>query len=196
MASTFRGLLGEKLGMTQVFDENNRIVPVTVVKAGPCVVTQVRTPEVDGYSAWLPGPTSRPTHPLEVHLGIAEALGARSLNVIEAAGSVVGTDVSIDEAAAAFADVCDRAGELGLLVTLEYYPWSGVPDSATALAVVRAAGRANGDVLLDTWHHVRGPDAGRLDLEELAPHVLGVQVSDAAPERGPDVRRRGARLAQ
>src|SRR5690349_24374461 len=50
MASTFRGLLGEKLGMTQVFDENNRIVPVTVVKAGPCVVTQVRTPEVDGYS--------------------------------------------------------------------------------------------------------------------------------------------------
>ena len=51
MASTFRGLLGEKLGMTQVFDENNRIVPVTVVKAGPNVVTQVRTPEVDGYSA-------------------------------------------------------------------------------------------------------------------------------------------------
>ncbi|SDN64363.1 LSU ribosomal protein L3P [Klenkia soli] len=37
--------------MTQVFDENNRIVPITVVKAGPCVVTQVRTPEVDGYSA-------------------------------------------------------------------------------------------------------------------------------------------------
>src|ERR671921_521359 len=51
MASTFRGLLGEKLGMTQVFDENNRMVPVTVVKAGPNVVTQVRTPEVDGYAA-------------------------------------------------------------------------------------------------------------------------------------------------
>ena len=46
-----KGILGTKLGMTQVFDENNRIVPVTVVKAGPCVVTQVRTPEVDGYSA-------------------------------------------------------------------------------------------------------------------------------------------------
>ena len=37
--------------MTQVFDENNRIVPVTVVKAGPCVVTQIRTPETDGYNA-------------------------------------------------------------------------------------------------------------------------------------------------
>nr|WP_245941692.1 50S ribosomal protein L3 [Vallicoccus soli] len=46
-----RGLLGEKLGMTQVWDEGNRLVPVTVVKAGPCVVTQVRTDDKDGYAA-------------------------------------------------------------------------------------------------------------------------------------------------
>ncbi len=46
-----RGILGEKLGMTQVFDANNRIIPVTVVKAGPCVVTQIRTQEKDGYTA-------------------------------------------------------------------------------------------------------------------------------------------------
>ena len=46
-----RGVLGEKLGMTQVFDENNRIIPVTVVKAGPSVVTQIRTEEKDGYTA-------------------------------------------------------------------------------------------------------------------------------------------------
>jgi large subunit ribosomal protein L3 len=46
-----KGILGEKLGMTQIFDENNRIVPVTVVKAGPCIVTQIRTREKDGYSA-------------------------------------------------------------------------------------------------------------------------------------------------
>jgi large subunit ribosomal protein L3 len=51
MGTTVKGVLGEKLGMTQVWDESNRIVPVTVVKAGPCVVTQVRTPETDGYSA-------------------------------------------------------------------------------------------------------------------------------------------------
>ena len=48
---TVTGILGTKLGMTQVFDENNRIVPVTVVQAGPCVVTQVRTAENDGYPA-------------------------------------------------------------------------------------------------------------------------------------------------
>src|SRR5215211_4312830 len=46
-----KGLLGTKLGMTQLWDEKNRIVPVTVVQAGPCVVTQVRTPESGGYSA-------------------------------------------------------------------------------------------------------------------------------------------------
>src|SRR5919199_3062335 len=46
-----KGILGTKLGMTQVFDENNRIVPVTVVKAGPNVVTQIRTQDNDGYTA-------------------------------------------------------------------------------------------------------------------------------------------------
>jgi 50S ribosomal protein L3, bacterial len=51
MATDTKGILGEKLGMTQVFDANNRIVPVTVVKAGPCVVTQIRTVEKDGYTA-------------------------------------------------------------------------------------------------------------------------------------------------
>jgi large subunit ribosomal protein L3 len=45
------GILGRKLGMTQVFDENNRIVPVTVVQAGPNVVTQIRSQETDGYVA-------------------------------------------------------------------------------------------------------------------------------------------------
>jgi large subunit ribosomal protein L3 len=51
MSKHMKGLLGEKLGMTQVWDENNRVVPVTVVKAGPCVVTQVKNPEQDGYSS-------------------------------------------------------------------------------------------------------------------------------------------------
>lgn len=46
-----QGLIGKKLGMTQVFDETGVVHPVTVVEAGPCVVTQVKTPEHDGYSA-------------------------------------------------------------------------------------------------------------------------------------------------
>ncbi len=50
-AAKVTGLLGKKLGMTQVFDANNKVVPVTVVSAGPCVVTQVRTADKDGYDA-------------------------------------------------------------------------------------------------------------------------------------------------
>src|SRR3954451_6297404 len=50
-ARQITGILGKKLGMTQVFDENNRVVPVTVVQAGPNVVTQIRSQETDGYVA-------------------------------------------------------------------------------------------------------------------------------------------------
>ena len=46
-----KGVLGEKLGMTQVWDTENLLVPVTVIKAGPCVVTQVRNADTDGYDA-------------------------------------------------------------------------------------------------------------------------------------------------
>jgi large subunit ribosomal protein L3 len=51
MAKQLKGVLGTKLGMTQVFSDEGKIVPVTVVAAGPCVVTAVRTPGTDGYSA-------------------------------------------------------------------------------------------------------------------------------------------------
>ena len=45
------GLIGKKIGMTSIFDENGKNIPCTVIKAGPCVVTQVRTKEIDGYEA-------------------------------------------------------------------------------------------------------------------------------------------------
>ena len=61
-----KGLIGKKLGMTQVYDDNGRVVPVTVIEAGPCVVTQVKTQETDGYSA--------------VQLGLVEAKVPRKLS--------------------------------------------------------------------------------------------------------------------
>ena len=45
------GLIGKKIGMTSIFDENGKNIPCTVIEAGPCIVTQVRTEEVDGYEA-------------------------------------------------------------------------------------------------------------------------------------------------
>ncbi len=45
------GLLGKKIGMTSIFNEQGKNIPCTVIQAGPCIVTQVRTKEKDGYSA-------------------------------------------------------------------------------------------------------------------------------------------------
>ena len=46
-----KAIIGKKVGMTQIFDENGKVIPVTVVEAGPCVVTQKKTIETDGYEA-------------------------------------------------------------------------------------------------------------------------------------------------
>jgi large subunit ribosomal protein L3 len=65
-----QGFLGKKIGMTQIFREDGRVVPVTVVEAGPCVVTQVKTKETDGYEAVQLGfgEVKRRNKPLSGHL--------------------------------------------------------------------------------------------------------------------------------
>ena len=67
MATEVKGILGRKIGMTQVFDESGRAVPVTVVEAGPCRVAQVKVPESDGYTAVRTGVQS--TGPFATYSG-------------------------------------------------------------------------------------------------------------------------------
>ena len=69
---------------------------------------------------------------------VADALGARSVNAVD----VFGGPWSLDQAAGAFADLCDRAGEHGLLVHLEFLPWSRIPDLAAACPVCLTTSRA------------------------------------------------------
>ncbi|QBI20453.1 50S ribosomal protein L3 [Egibacter rhizosphaerae] len=68
-----RGILGTKVGMTQVFDDDAHVIPVTVVRAGPCPVVQVRTPERDGYHAVQLGygTDDNPTKPVAGHFAAA-----------------------------------------------------------------------------------------------------------------------------
>ena len=78
------GIIGRKIGMTQVFDAEGNIVPVTALQAGPCVVVQVRTPERDGYSAVQlgllePFSKSRYTQPLRGHV---EKAGVPAVRVL------------------------------------------------------------------------------------------------------------------
>lgn len=76
-----KGILGRKIGMTQVFDEAGRAVPVTVVQAGPCRVAQVKTPETDGYTAiqLAFGASRRPTKPVTGHFAKANIDPSRYL---------------------------------------------------------------------------------------------------------------------
>ena len=76
-----KGILGRKIGMTQIFDEGGRAVPVTVVEAGPCHVAQVKRPDKDGYSAiqMAFGQPRRTTKPKEGHFKKANVDPARYL---------------------------------------------------------------------------------------------------------------------
>jgi large subunit ribosomal protein L3 len=69
-------LLGKKVGMTQVYDEAGRLIPVTVIQAGPCTVTQVKTSESDGYSAVQIGfEDVKPSRQTQAEVGHAEKAG-------------------------------------------------------------------------------------------------------------------------
>jgi large subunit ribosomal protein L3 len=76
-----KGILGRKIGMTQVFDEDGHAVPVTVLEAGPCRVAQTKTPEKDGYTAaqLAFGEAKRPNKPLVGHYAKAGITPARHL---------------------------------------------------------------------------------------------------------------------
>lgn len=110
-----KGLLGTKLGMTQLWDDENRIVPVTVIQAGPCVVTQVRTPETDGYSAVQLGfgavKAKKVTKPEAGHFAKAGVTPRRhlvELRTSDASEYTLGQEISAD--VFANADIVDVTG--------------------------------------------------------------------------------------
>ena len=96
-----KGILGRKLGMTQVWDDENRVIPVTVIQAGPCRVVQLKTPERDGYTAvqLAFGDTSpsRLTKPELGHFkGVEPAKHLAELRVDDLSGFEVGQVVRAD----------------------------------------------------------------------------------------------------
>lgn len=80
-----KGILGKKLGMTQVFDDSGTAVPVTVIQAGPCIVVDRRTAERDGYEALQIGFEERDrrhmTQPLQGHFDAADEGASRGAGV-------------------------------------------------------------------------------------------------------------------
>lgn len=103
MAAVTKGLVGEKVGMTQIFDDQSRVVPVTVIKAGPCRVSQVKTPEKDGYSAVQLAfgeiPERRLTRPELGHLkksGVQPTRKLVELRLADVSGFQVGQEIKAD----------------------------------------------------------------------------------------------------
>jgi large subunit ribosomal protein L3 len=101
MATEVKGILGRKIGMTQVFDDAGHAVPVTVIEAGPCRVAQIKRPETDGYSAvqLAFGVAKRVTKPLAGHLGKADIDSARhlvELRLDDMAGYELGGEIKAD----------------------------------------------------------------------------------------------------
>ena len=102
-SSAIKGILGKKLGMTQVFDSQNKIVPVTVIEAGPCVVTQIRTLEKDGYTAVQlaygavePRKVSKPATGQFAKAGVTPRLEVAELRVSNTDGYSVGQELKAD----------------------------------------------------------------------------------------------------
>lgn len=106
-----KGIIGKKVGMTQVFDDNGRVVPVTVIEAGPCYVTQVRTSERDGYTAVQLGfETTKPKNLTKGQLGHLQRNNLPSLRYLREFRLRDGSN-AVEEGAELKADVFEK-GEM------------------------------------------------------------------------------------
>jgi len=183
-----KGLLGTKLGMTQIWDENNRVVPVTVVQAGPCVVTEVRTSDRHGYDGVQiaygdidPRKVNKPLrghfdkagvtprrHLLELRTADASTytLGQELTAETFAAGETV--DVSATTKGKGFAGVMKRHGFGGLRASHGVHKKHRSPGSIGGCATpgrvfkgVRMAGRMGGEKITTQNITVHQVDAGK-----------------------------------
>ena len=132
-----KGLLGTKLGMTQVWDENNRVVPVTVVAAATNVVTQIRQPETDGYNAIQVGfgeiagrKVTKPVAGQFAKAGTTPRKHLVEIRTADASSYTVGQELAVDTFAAG--DVIDVTGTSkgkGFAGTMKRHGFAGVSAS-------------------------------------------------------------------
>jgi large subunit ribosomal protein L3 len=129
-ANTTKAILGTKLGMTQVFDEDGRVLPVTVVKAGPCPVVQVRTEDNDGYAAVQLGfgTVKKVTKPLAGHFAKAGVEPTRRLMEVSLAGEhAPGDIVTVEQfTVGEYVDVVGKSKGKGFSGVMKRHGFSGL----------------------------------------------------------------------
>ncbi|HCL26138.1 MAG TPA: 50S ribosomal protein L3, partial [Dehalococcoidia bacterium] len=125
-----QGFLGKKIGMTQIFREDGRVVPVTVVEAGPCVVTQVKTKETDGYEAVQLGfgDVKRRNKPLAGHMKDSRlSRYLREVSTDDTSEFEVGQTIGVDIfEAGEKVDVIGRSKGRGFAGTMKRWNFGGL----------------------------------------------------------------------
>jgi large subunit ribosomal protein L3 len=197
-------ILGTKLGMTQVFDEQARAIPVTVIKAGPCRVVQIKTEETDGYNAIQisfreakPGRVNKPEAGHYAKAGVAPARHLVELRVEDPTAYSVGQEIRIADLfeAGTKADVSGISKGKGFAGVMERHNFSGqggshgnhkkhrAPGSIGACATparvfkgMRMAGRLGGERVTTLNIDIVGVD-GERDLLLLGGAVPGPKGS-------------------
>jgi large subunit ribosomal protein L3 len=180
-----KGILGEKLGMTQVFTDEGRALPVTVIKAGPCRVVQVKTPERDGYAAvqLAYGTARRATKPVAGQYKKADVEPARYLVELR-------TDEAFEPGQEIRADVFqpgDRTDVVGVSKgkgfagTMKRHGFGGLPASHGTERKHRSPGAIG--ACATPSRVFRGTRmAGQMGNQRVT--VLNLEVVEADPERG------------
>jgi large subunit ribosomal protein L3 len=197
-------ILGQKVGMTQVFDENARAIPVTVIKAGPCHVVQIKTVESDGYDAVQiaygevkPGRANKPEAGHFAKAGVAPARHLAEVRVDDPASFKLGQEIKIADVLqpGSKADVAGVSKGKGFAGVMERHNFAGqggshgnhkkhrAPGSIGACATparvfkgMRMAGRLGGERVTTLNLEVVGVDAER-DLLLLGGSVPGPKGS-------------------
>lgn len=181
-----KGIIGKKVGMTQLFDDNGTVVPVTVIEAGPCYVTQVKTQETDGYDAVQLGfeevAERKLTKGQKGHLAKAGTPTMRRLREFRSPGPV---DLTLGDVVKAdifsdgdFVDVVGTSKGRGFAGVVKRHGFAGGPKTHGQSDRHRAPGSSGaGSTPGHTFPGLRGP--GQMGDERVTVQNLKVALVDA-----------------
>lgn len=189
ITKTSKGLLGKKLGMTQVWDEANKLIPVTVIEITPNVVTQLRTPEIDGYSAVQiaygqidPRKVNKPTTGHFDKAGVTPRRHVTEVRTADAADYTLGQEIAVDIfEAGQKVDVVGTSKGKGFAGVMKRHGFGGLPASHGAHRVHRKPG-AIGACATPARVFKGQRMAGRMGSERVTTQNLTVVEADADRE--------------
>ena len=180
-----KGLIGKKIGMTQIFDENGNMVPVTVIEAGPCVVVQKKTTENDGYEAVQVGygdvKANKVTKPMGGHFKKADVAPKKVLKEFRLAdtsavnvGDILKADIF---AAGEYVDVVGKSKGKGTAGVIKRWNFARLRESHGTGPVARHGGSLG---VIDPARIFKGKKmAGHLGAERVTVQNLDIVKVDA-----------------